>query len=377
MPVDLQHVTKIFPPAVRALDDVCLSVAEGELIVLVGPSGCGKTTALRIIAGLERPTAGQVRFSGKDVTDVLPRYRDVAMVFQKSTLYPHLSVRENLAFGLRMRVGSWLPSRRGPLKRLLAERVAETARILQIEHLLDRRPAQLSGGQQQRVALGRAMVRQPRVFLLDEPLSHLDFRLRAELRRELHLLHRRLRGTMLYVTHDPQEALALGDRVGLMDRGQLRQCDTPANIYWRPADQTVAAFFGWPPMNFLEGSLTDEGGRTVWRLGGDTVVPAPDLVSLTGSGSLTLGIRPENVFVRLPGSTIEQAEVNHLGRMQVTLVEGQTITLRNGSSLLTGMAEGNGTVTVGQELDVMIDSKRTHWFDSKSGRALAHGISTG
>jgi multiple sugar transport system ATP-binding protein len=373
--VELDHVTKVFPPAISALDDVCLNVGQGELLVLVGPSGCGKTTALRIIAGLESPTRGHVRFSGNDMTHVSPRDRDVAMVFQKSTLYPHLTVRKNLAFGLRMRSASWLPTRRRHMNEVIEERVAEAARILEIEHLLERRPAQLSGGQQQRVALGRAMVRQPRVFLLDEPLSHLDFRLRAELRRELHLLHQRLRGTMLYVTHDPTEALALGHRVALLDRGRLRQCDTPATIYERPADRTVAEFFGWPPMNFLEGSVANENGRTLWRFAADAVLAAPAGLD---DQQITLGIRPENVFVRLPESTIEQSSrIASLGRMQATQIDGQMITLQRGHCQVIGTAKGNGTGTVGQELDVMIDSTQTHWFDSTSGRALAHGVPTG
>jgi multiple sugar transport system ATP-binding protein len=375
--IELEHVTKIFHPAVHALSDFSLSVNEGELLVLLGPSGCGKTTALRIIAGLERPSSGRIRLAGRDVTDIEPRQRDVAMVFQKSTLYPHLNVRDNLAFGLRMREGaSWLPGRRRQLNERVTERVIETARVLQIEHLLDRLPAQLSGGQQQRVALGRALVRRPTVYLLDEPLSHLDFRLRAELRRELHLLHRRLRGTMVYVTHDPTEALALGDRLALIDCGQLLQSDAPALVSWRPASRRVAEFFGWPPMNFFEGSLVEEDGKAVFRFAGDMVLAAPGVCGL--GGSLTLGIRPENVCVLLPDSRMaEFGKGAELGRMQVIRVEDRIVTLRRGACQLTGVARGNGTATVGQDLDVMVDTEQLHWFDCKSGLALAHGVPTG
>src|SRR6516165_2012106 len=236
--VSLDHISKQYPNGVQALVDVCLDAADGELLALVGPSGCGKTTLLRIIAGLETPTAGRVHIGDRDVTACPAYRRDVAMVFQRPTLYPHLNVRSNLTFGHdARRPFSWLrpDSARESL-------IADAAGILGLSDLLDRRPAELSGGQQQRVALGRAIVRHPAVFLLDEPLSNLDSRLRQEMRRELHLLHKRLRATMFYVTHDQEEALTLGDRVVVLDRGRVQQADRPTALYERPANCFVAGF---------------------------------------------------------------------------------------------------------------------------------------
>src|SRR5207244_2247336 len=255
--VTLQHLAKVYSNGIEAVRDLNLTIADSELVVLLGPSGCGKTTTLRLIAGLEEPTAGTISIGGQVVNGVPPRRRNVAMVFQRSTLYPHLNVRRNIAFGLRLRQHT------NPLAKLalrlsrpalyaqakhqdkeIVQRVQSTARLLGLEELLDRRPSQLSGGQQQRVALGRAIARQPEVFLLDEPLSQLDGRLRAELRHELHLLQRRIRKTMAYVTHDQAEALTLADRLVVMDRGLVQQVDRPLAVYERPINRFVAAFLG-------------------------------------------------------------------------------------------------------------------------------------
>src|SRR5262245_34433799 len=260
--VALGGVSKQYPGGVEALRDLTLTVADGELVVLVGPSGCGKTTTLRLIAGLETPTRGTLRIGGRVVNDLPPRERDVAMVFQRPALYPHLSVRDNLAFGLRMRRGGFpLLGWNRRADEVVRDRVARAARMLELDDVLDRLPGQLSGGQQQRVALGRAVVREPAAFLLDEPLSNLDARLRTEMRRELHLLHRRLRATMIYVTHDQTGALPPGDRLVVLHRGVAQQADAPLAVYERPANRFVAGFIGWPPMNFMDGQLVGQDGR--------------------------------------------------------------------------------------------------------------------
>jgi multiple sugar transport system ATP-binding protein len=267
--VTLEQLAKTYPGGVEAVRDVSLRVADGELLVVVGPSGSGKTTLLRLIAGLETPLHGIVRVGGQVVNNLPPHRRNVAMVFQRPALYPHLSVRENLGFGLALRQGGrwrrWLPGRCPVPMGDGEQQVANIARLLGLENLLERRPATLSAGQQQRVALGRALVRRPDVFLLDEPFSNLDAPLRQEMRRELHLLHRRLRATMIYVTHDQDEAVALADRIAVLDQGRIRQVDRPDVLWERPADRVVAAFLGWPAMNLPEGRLIRVEGRLVFR----------------------------------------------------------------------------------------------------------------
>ncbi|MBM4026714.1 MAG: ABC transporter ATP-binding protein [Planctomycetes bacterium] len=253
--ISLQNVTKIFDRRTTAVANVTLDIADGEFLVLVGPSGCGKTTLLRLIAGLESPTAGDIRIAGRTVTGMSPRDRDVAMVFQDGVLYPHLSVYDNLAFPLRMR---------GIRKEQVGRRVAGVLETLDLAALADRKPASLSGGQRQRVALGRAVVREPAAFLFDEPLSSLDAALRLELREEIKTLHRRLRPTMLYVTHEQSEAMALGERVCVLREGQIQQVGRPSDVYERPANRFVAEFFGAPPMNFLAGTIrvVGQGSQT-------------------------------------------------------------------------------------------------------------------
>src|SRR6187397_58289 len=243
--VALRKIVKMFDktPAVQGID---LDIADREFIVLVGPSGCGKSTTLRMVAGLEEATGGEIRIGDRLVNDVAPGERDIAMVFQNYALYPHMSVRQNMEFGLKMR--------RTP-KAEIQKRVDEAAKILSIESLLDRRPRELSGGQRQRVALGRAIVREPKVFLFDEPLSNLDAALRVNTRNELVRLHHRLGATMLYVTHDQVEAMTMGQRIIVMNRGVIQQVDTPMNIYQRPANQFVASFIGSPAMNFIRGEI--------------------------------------------------------------------------------------------------------------------------
>jgi multiple sugar transport system ATP-binding protein len=282
--VELHHLEKRYG-RVPAVLDLSLAVAEGEFLVLVGPSGSGKSTVLRMIAGLEEPTAGEIRIGGRRVNEVSPKDRDLAMVFQSYALYPHMTVGENLAFALKLR--------RTP-RAEVAARVRETAAALGLEALLDRKPAALSGGQRQRVALGRALVRKPEVFLFDEPLSNLDAKLRTQMRAELADLHRRLAATMIYVTHDQVEAMTLGDRIAVMDGGKLQQVATPITLYEQPANRFVAGFMGSPSMNWIEGD-TDPDGR--FRAG-DLVFPLPPAVAAAArhaGGGVACGLRPESI----------------------------------------------------------------------------------
>jgi len=314
--VVLEHLTKVYANGVRAVHDLCLQVADGELLVLVGPSGCGKTTTLRLIAGLEEPTSGSIRIGGRPVNALSPHQRDVAMVFQRAVLYPHLNVRRNLSMSLRLRrrsgllaralLGPFRPARLAELQeqqKLTAERMDNAVRLLGLGEILDRMPGQLSGGQQQRVALGRAIVRRPGVFLLDEPLTHLDGQLRAELRHELHLLQQELRATMIYVTHDQAEAMTLADRVAVMDRGVVQQVDRPEAIYQRPGNRFVAGFLGWPPMNFVDGRLLTKDGRLCFAFNG-CCLPLPENKAAQWRAqvgrSVTLGIRPEDIRFAAP-----------------------------------------------------------------------------
>jgi multiple sugar transport system ATP-binding protein len=329
----LDRVSKRFPNGHAAVEELSLDVADGELLVLVGPSGCGKSTVLRLIAGLEAPTSGRIVIGGTDVTDMPPQHRDLAMVFQSYALYPHKSVRENLAFGLRMR---------GTAPAEIAARVSRVATSLDIEPLLDRRPAELSGGQRQRVALGRAIVREPRAFLLDEPLSNLDPLLRADTRAELGLLHRRLGSTMVYVTHDQEEAMTLGTRIAVMNKGRLEQVGTPLEVYERPVTVFVARFVGAPAMNLWRASAATE----------------PDAV--------LVGIRPHDVSVTEPGAgevdgTIEIVET--LGAQQVVhlAVEGR-------AELTRVVVPSSVRMMPDDRVGLSFPSDRLHLFEEGSGR---------
>src|SRR5438874_10204511 len=246
--ITLENVSKIFPGGIVAVDDVTLEIADGEFVVLVGPSGCGKSTLLRMIAGLEEVSGGRISIGGQDVTDLAPRSRDIAMVFQSYALYPHMTVRQNIGYGLKVRRAPKDEARR---------RVAEVAELLGLEDLLDRRPAHLSGGQRQRVAMGRAIVREPKAFLMDEPLSNLDAKLRVGMRASLAQLHSRLGVTTVYVTHDQTEAMTLGQRVAVMRDGRILQIDAPQRLYEEPRDLFVAAFIGSPAMNLVEATMSN------------------------------------------------------------------------------------------------------------------------
>ncbi|MGI6732210.1 MAG: ABC transporter ATP-binding protein [Anaerovoracaceae bacterium] len=285
----LKNIRKVYTGGVVAVHDFSLEIQDKEFIVLVGPSGCGKSTTLRMIAGLEEITDGELYIRNKLVNDVPPKDRDIAMVFQNYALYPHMTVYNNMAFGLTLRK---MP------KKQIKERVHEAAKILDIEHLLDRKPKALSGGQRQRVALGRAMVRDPEVFLLDEPLSNLDAKLRTQMRTEIIKLHKRLGTTFIYVTHDQTEAMTMGDRIVVMKDGWIQQVDTPQNIYNHPHNLFVAGFIGSPQMNFINGVIKKEGSRFAVNIGDNQIVlPEERNVSLANyqDKEIILGVRPETI----------------------------------------------------------------------------------
>ena len=378
----LDRVAKVYDGNVRAVDCVDLTVADGEFVVLVGPSGCGKSTLLRMIAGLEHITEGTVRIGEKDVTNAAPRDRDIAMVFQNYALYPQMKVRDNLAFGLKLR--------KTP-KAEREQRVLEVATILGLEELLDRKPGQLSGGQRQRVAMGRAMVREPAVYLMDEPLSNLDAKLRVSMRAELARLHERLRTTTVYVTHDQVEAMTLGERVVVLRDGVIQQVAPPKELYDAPANLFVAAFIGSPQMNLLEatvedGAITSAGMRIPIR--GDRV-PA-------GLQRVILGIRPTDVALAAASDTLPQlrgtvtvfedlgAEAHAImpvesRRVSSDAAEAASEASSDDDGALIGnddrtqfvaKVDSRSGVSVGSELVLTIDPDRIHLFDPASGLAL-------
>jgi sn-glycerol 3-phosphate transport system ATP-binding protein len=367
--VSFHEITKVFPNGTTAVDALTCTIADGEFMVLVGPSGCGKTTALRMIAGLEEPTSGAIAIGGKVVNGVSPRDRDIAMVFQNYALYPHKTVLQNLAFGLRQHK---VPNAE------IVERVKEVSSLLTLDELLDRKPAQLSGGQRQRVAMGRALARNPRVYLLDEPLSNLDAQLRTQLRTDLKQLHQRFSTTTVYVTHDQVEAMTLGDRIAVMSDGKLLQLGTPQEIYRRPANVFVAGFIGSPPMNLLSASAT--GGR----------VHAGDLeleVSGAPTGELVVGVRPEALRL-VTGATEEQAmqvrtEVVELlghetivygsirGQNAATASSGAGPSLPSGRAIVIARLDARRQPAVGETITLGMSLEDVHLFDAKSGKAVA------
>ena len=302
--VEFKSVEKRYPGDVIAVRDLNLHIQDGELVVLVGPSGCGKSTSLRMIAGLEDVSAGTLSIGGRVVNEVQPRDRDVAMVFQSYALYPHMTVFENMAFGLRLR--------KTPTAEIKS-RVQAAGDMLEIGDLLERKPGALSGGQRQRVAMGRAIVREPSVFLFDEPLSNLDARLRVQMRLEIASLHKKLGSTMVYVTHDQVEAMTLADRIAIMSMGRLQQCGSPVDVYRRPKNKFVAGFIGSPGMNFVDGQLTEEGGVASFVGEGFRVGLPPEFLKMRGTATC-LGVRPEHMSLVEAGGTDAVVEhVEHMG----------------------------------------------------------------
>lgn len=344
---------------VPAVEDFDLSVEPGEFVVLVGPSGCGKSTVLRMVAGLEETDAGYIEIGGNDVTHLPPRDRDIAMVFQNYALYPHMTVFDNLAFGLRNR---GVPEQQ---VRQQVERVAET---MEISRLLRRKPKQLSGGEQQRVALGRCVVRQPRVFLFDEPLSNLDAKLRAQMRIELRRLREREKTTSLYVTHDQLEAMTLGDRIVIMRDGRIQQVGVPLAIYNHPANRFVAGFVGAPGMNFVDGTIAAAAGD-VWFDAPGIRLLVPDGLDAE-AGPVTLGIRPDHL--ELAGNADESREtfdavvdiVEHTGSEML-------VQARCGDTVLTvSRVEADSPIGAGDRVRLAIARRHLHWFDADTGLAL-------
>jgi len=372
--VRLEGVRKIYQDGGHiAVHGVDLDVADGELVVLVGPSGCGKSTTLRMIAGLESITAGRLYIGERLVNDVPPKDRDIAMFFQNYALYPHMTVRENLAFALRLRKLS---------QQEIDRRVAKAAETLGIQEVLARKPRQLSGGQRQRVAVGRAIVREPAVFLFDEPLSNLDAKLRVQTRREIAKLHRDLGATMIYVTHDQVEAMTLGDRIVVMNAGRVQQVDTPLALYDRPANRFVAGFIGSPAMNFIPG-MADEtpGSRQAKFVAADGSVTLPMVgiaESVAGRG-VVMGVRPEDIEVTpaalsAPGSSESLALVARVDLVE-PLGNETFIHTTVGSHAITARAGGRELPEVESSVALRIDPGRLHWFDAESGDRLGFRLS--
>jgi multiple sugar transport system ATP-binding protein len=380
--IELQDVVKTFPNGTRAVDGVDLTIEDGEFIVLVGPSGCGKTTLLRCIAGLEEVTEGGILIGGRDVTDVDAKHRDIAMVFQNYALYPHMTVRRNIAFGLKVR--------RTP-RREIAKRIAETARLLGLEELMDRRPLQLSGGQRQRVAMGRAIARRPRVYLMDEPLSNLDAKLRVRVRADLARLHAQLGVTTVYVTHDQVEAMTLGERAAVMNAGTIQQVDTPQRLYWSPVNLFVAAFIGSPSMNLVEAHV----GDGALRFAGFSL----PLAALCADAAklperVILGIRPEHFAEVEDGETrdwsiegavtveenlgaetlvffpIEAAPVETDEIVSIREGEEEALLAQEPRALFTARLPSGTRRFVGKKIRLALDPERCYFFDPDTGASL-------
>jgi multiple sugar transport system ATP-binding protein len=360
--IALEHVDKAYPNGYVAARDLNLEIADGELLVLVGPSGSGKSTILRLIAGLEAVTAGVIRIGDRDVTRLPPQERDIAMVFQSYALYPHLSVRENLGFGLRIR--------KTP-RDVIAQRVDDVAASLGLTAVLDRRPAQLSGGQRQRVALGRAIVREPLAFLFDEPLSNLDAKLRVETRAELSRLHRRLAATMVYVTHDQVEAMTLGDRVAVLEEGMLRQVAPPMELYRRPANRFVAEFIGSPAMNFIEGTLEREDD--VCRFS-SPVVTLPVACDEVPENRVVLGVRPQHMVLGAPNG--DGAGVIHGSVVLVEPVGDEQIVHLStaGGARVVAVVPPDVRVTADESVTLRIEPAAVHLFSAKDGRRIGSAV---
>jgi ABC-type sugar transport system ATPase subunit len=354
--LEIQGVVKAFG-AVPVLHGIDITLPDGEFLVLVGPSGCGKSTLLRMIAGLEAISGGTIAIGGDVVNDRAPRDRDIAMVFQDYALYPHKSIRDNMGFGLRMR---------GVAPATIKSRVDEAAQILQITHLLDRKPSQLSGGQRQRVAMGRAIVREPKLFLFDEPLSNLDAQLRAEMRVEIKKLHQRLKNTIVYVTHDQVEAMTLADRIAIMKAGRVEQLGTPEDVYNRPRTMFVASFIGAPPMNFAPAQVATDGASI--DLGGGIVLAVPEIARARAMSAarrrVRFGIRPEHLAIGAVGAPEAQVVLTEpLGAETLALV-------RLGAVEFTGRFPPDAGLKAGVTFPLELAMNKFHIFDETTGDAI-------
>ncbi len=363
--VSLKNIYKIYPGDVTAVSDFCLDIEDKEFIVLVGPSGCGKSTTLRMVAGLEEISDGQLIIDGRLVNDVAPKDRDIAMVFQNYALYPHMTVYDNMAFGLKLR--------KKP-KAEIDRRVHEAAKILDIEHLLSRKPKALSGGQRQRVALGRAIVREPKVFLMDEPLSNLDAKLRVQMRTEITKLHQRLQTTFIYVTHDQTEAMTMGSRIVVMKDGFIQQVDTPQNLYDFPGNRFVASFIGSPQMNFFSVKLEKEGKDVCAIFGNNKIkVPVSKMGKFTDEGyvgkEVWMGIRPENlhdeeVFLTAHPDSVVDAKVE-----VVELMGSETylyLKVDGKEDNVIARVDPRSKARAGETIKIALDPNRLHFFDKET-----------
>jgi multiple sugar transport system ATP-binding protein len=378
--VTLRELTKEFKEIV-AVNKLSLEIKDKEFLVLVGPSGCGKTTALRMIAGLEEATHGEILIGDRVVNDVSPKDRDIAMVFQNYALYPHMSVYDNMSFGLRLKrepTGKPWPfnTRRTFTKKEIDRRVHEAARLLGLDNLLQRKPKELSGGQRQRVALGRAIVREPKVFLMDEPLSNLDAKLRVQTRAELIKLHRRLGITTIYVTHDQVEAMTMGDRIAVLNNGVMQQCDTPLNLYNHPANMFVAGFIGSPAMNMIPVTVKPSDGGFVADAGSFQVeLPASqnERIAPAVGKSCMLGIRPEDIYDRNLEGLVKPTPGNVV-KVGVDVVEplGNDVEmyLAAGDHQIIAMIDNKTRARVGEELEVIFDMDKSHLFDTETEAAI-------
>ena len=386
--IEISNVGKVYPNGTRALEDVNITIDDGEFVVLVGPSGCGKTTLLRMVAGLEDITEGTIEIADKVVNEVAPKDRDIAMVFQNYALYPHMSVYDNMAFSLKLRK---LP------KDEIDSKVRDAAKTLEIDELLERKPKALSGGQRQRVAMGRAIVRNPQAFLMDEPLSNLDAKLRVQMRAELGQLHSQLQTTTLYVTHDQVEAMTMGDRVAVIRKGILQQIDTPREIYLYPKNIFVAGFIGSPSMNFVYATVSPSGKSFKIKIGDiELKTPtAPEALADFKDKEIVLGIRPEafedSVYAGKEFTEDFPVEITLLEQLgsdsyihfykdikpvqteaieEILADEGEDISVLGTETKFIARINPNATVEEGQKINLKIDPTKLHYFDPETGLAI-------
>lgn len=363
--VSLNNVVKRYNGDSLAVKNVSLGVENKEFLVLLGPSGCGKSTTLRMIAGLETPTEGEIYIGDRLVNNVPAKDRNIAMVFQNYALYPHMSVYENMAFALKLR---------NYAKTDIDKRVKEAAQILSITHLLNRKPRELSGGERQRVAVGRAIVRKPLVFLFDEPLSNLDAKLRGQMRTEIHKLHLKIQTTMIYVTHDQTEAMTLGDRIAVMKDGNLLQLDTPLNIYNNPVNKFVAGFIGSPPMNFMKGKVVKKNGGLYFDEGNFKIKILEgmyDKLKTYIDKDVILGLRPENVYDKLFASnSTPDNTVAVVCDVIETMGSENYLYLSTGKHVFVAVVEASNIPSIGSMIEMVFDMKRVHFFDPASEETI-------
>ena len=363
--VKLNKLSKVYKANILAVDDVNLNIKDKEFVVLVGPSGCGKSTTLRMVAGLEEPTSGEVAIEDKVVNNVPAKNRNIAMVFQNYALYPHMTVFENMAFGLKLR--------RYP-KREIDRRVHEAAEILSIRKLLNRRPKELSGGERQRVAVGRAIVRKPLVFLFDEPLSNLDAKMRVQMRTEINKLHLRLQTTMIYVTHDQTEAMTMGDRIAVMHNGKIQQVDDPVTIYDKPINKFVAGFIGSPPMNFMTGKVIKKDGRLYFNEGKiqvKIVEEMHDKLKDYVDKEITFGIRSEDIYDKLFVSEVPPENVVRV-TCEVFEPMGSEVYLylNTGKHTFIARVGAHDRPEVNRDIDLVFDMSKVHFFDKDTEKTI-------